>query len=530
MHRSGALPRVPFSHADHPDSGKSKVVFVCGLMVVFAMSAGGSWLMSAGDGARDGWAREETTLRPDNVARLKLKWKLRLDSQARELTSLSAPLVASAVPLRDAVRDLVVVAGATDTLDVVDAAEGRVLWHREFVRSAAPSRQASWMCPNALNATPAIDLEGRPVVRVLASDGRLHSVNLATGDESQPALAFVPPFAKAWSLAVHDGRVFTAVSGECGGAKSGVYAMNMQGAEQAPQAFQAAPAGAGIWGSAGVAISNGTIFAATGDGEFDPDRGSFANSVVALNARTLQIVDYFTPANWETLASKDLDIGSTTPVVFPFHGREIVAVAGKDGRIFLLDAKSLGGVTHQIPLFETPVMVNAEEFPDGRGFWGAFASWEDPGGVRYLAVPAWGALSQAAGIFPRANGEATHGAVMAFRVEQRGKRPTLTPAWMSRDMNVPSPPVVANGVLFAVSTGEQAMQMDRAGRQLNSQDRIRTAPGHAVLYALNAATGRELFNSGNSIRAFMHMTGLAVSSGQVYVTTFDSMLYCFGLR
>ena len=49
-----------------------------------------------------------------------------------------------------------------------------------------------------------------------------------------------------------------------------------------------------------------------------------------------------------------------------------------------------------------------------------------------------------------------------------------------------------------------------------------------LLYALDAVTGKELWNSGNTITSFAHGGGLAGGAGQVYLTTFDNTFYAFG--
>ena len=51
----------------------------------------------------------------------------------------------------------------------------------------------------------------------------------------------------------------------------------------------------------------------------------------------------------------------------------------------------------------------------------------------------------------------------------------------------------------------------------------------AVLYALDALTGRELWNSGNEIAGWNHYSGLTVANGRAYLTTFDGMIYAFGV-
>ena len=96
-------------------------------------------------------------------------------------------------------------------------------------------------------------------------------------------------------------------------------------------------------------------------------------------------------------------------------------------------------------------------------------------------------------------------------------------------MNVPEPAIVAIGVVYLVASGENTLQADSEGRLMNSQQRIKTAPGHAILYALDAETGKELYNSGDTMPAIAHFSGIAISNGHIFVTTLDSNLYSFGL-
>ena len=51
-----------------------------------------------------------------------------------------------------------------------------------------------------------------------------------------------------------------------------------------------------------------------------------------------------------------------------------------------------------------------------------------------------------------------HGAVVAFKVEEKNGKLQLTPAWMSRDMDQAEPPVIANGVVYAYGSGENTAQ------------------------------------------------------------------------
>jgi outer membrane protein assembly factor BamB len=65
---------------------------------------------------------------------------------------------------------------------------------------------------------------------------------------------------------------------------------------------------------------------------------------------------------------------------------------------------------------------------------------------------------------------------------------------------------------------------------MTSRDRASKPSGNAVLYALDAATGKELYNSGKTIPEFTHFSGLAVANGRVFVTTFASNVYAFGVK
>jgi len=118
---------------------------------------------------------------------------------------------------------------------------------------------------------------------------------------------------------------------------------------------------------------------------------------------------------------------------------------------------------------------------------------------------------------------------MAFKVEEKDGRLVLAPAWISRDMAVPESPIVANGIVFAVSNGENALQANNEGRLMDSAQRLKTAPGHAILYALDAESGKELYSSGDTISGITHFSGIAIFNGRIYVAAYDSTLYSFGL-
>src|SRR5216684_1449593 len=108
--------------------------------------------------------------------------------------------------------------------------------------------------------------------------------------------------------------------------------------------------------------SDGTVYAALGGGRHED--GGYSDSIVALDPATLTIKD------WITQPGADF---KSTPVVFRSKGKELLAEATGDGRLFLLDTASLGGVDHNTPLQVTPQSSGsrASVVPD------ALASWED---------------------------------------------------------------------------------------------------------------------------------------------------------
>ena len=98
-------------------------------------------------------------------------------------------------------------------------------------------------------------------------------------------------------------------------------------------------------------------------------------------------------------------------------------------------------------------------------------------------------------------------------------------------MDRAEPPVIANGVIFAYGSGEDT---DQAAYDIglaynhDAKNRISNSK-KAVLYALDAQTGKELWNSGDQIASWNHWSGLSIANGRVYISTFDGMQYCFGV-
>jgi outer membrane protein assembly factor BamB len=212
---------------------------------------------------------------------------------------------------------------------------------------------------------------------------------------------------------------------------------------------------------------DGTVYAATGGGS-----SRYANTIVALDGKTMKLKDWLRHDSAFT----------STPVVFREGERTHVA-ALSGSRLYLLDAASLGGPDHKTPLFVTLDQANVRFNDSG------LATWRDTAGTRWILTEA-------------------SGAVAAFKVVNLGGRPTLERAWTSRNMPSLRTPIVVNGVVFALAGGHVGAS--------------------AVLYALDPANGKDLWNSGNTITS-PASAGLSSGTGQVYVVTHDNTVWAFGI-
>jgi outer membrane protein assembly factor BamB len=488
------------------------------------------WITFGHDPQRSGWASEETILSRDNASSMVLKWKTKLPNESYSLSALTAPVVASGVSTGHGVRTAVYVAGIGGTVFALDSETGEQLWTRTLKYRVQPGKggyQGTFLCPNGITATPVID-KTTQILYVLAGDGALWGLDLGSGAIRYGPVQFVAPYAKAWSLNLVNGVVYTTLSQGCGAGLSGFYGVDV-GDRHRPVVHQLLLSNsdtAGIWGRGGPMIGdNGRIYGSTADGHFDPAAGDYSNAVVSASLKNLKLLDYFLPLNWDYLRKRDLDLGSASAVYFGWKNRHLVATGTKESVVNLLDAESLGGADHQTSLFSSPKLGNDKGICcEGLGIWGGLSTARDDQGQTWLYVPMGGPPAANAPTFPSTNGEAQHGSIMAFKVvaDPHTRDPKLEAAWISGDFSVPDPAVIANGVLFALSTGENAVQRGGEKKRL-----LNTHP--AVLHALDAATGHELYNSKDAIASWVHFSGLAIANGQVYVVDHDSNVYAFGL-
>jgi outer membrane protein assembly factor BamB len=537
------------------------------------------WLTWQGDPERTGWAKAEKTLSKDNISQLGLLWKSQLDAvptRTNPHSTLTDPLVVENVQTKQGVKKLLFIASGENNVYALDAETGVLLWERKFPNGLKPAQPANGSCPNNLNATPVIDKE-KGIIYVLANDGKLRGLGLADGDDRMAPAEFTTPYSRNWSLNLINGMIYTSSSRGCGGAISSISAIDVTNpAHPVSRFYPSTGKASGPWGRGGIVRTPNGVIAQTADGAYDPASGRFGNTFLSLT-KDLRLTDSYTPANWDYLNRKDFDLGSASPTVVQFGKWTLVAAAAKEGVVYLLDALNLGGSNHQTPLYVSPRYGNDALTFGFTGVWGSLSTFVDAKGERWLLVPMQGPpAKRTMSSFKSNNGPVVNGSVMAFQVKAENGKPVLVPVWMSHDLDLPGMPVAANGVIYVLGTGDRARDAmrgptsqvvpgpggprrgfggfggpqnqvnvgepgaDRDAAWLTSQN----GPGgqtpgrrfsggidltHAVLYALDAATGKELWSSKDLIDSWNHYGGLALADGRLYVSTYDARVYAFGL-
>ena len=511
-------------------------------LVLTALAAGGllcqaaDWLTDGGNSQRTAWQQDEKTLTLSSVKDMKLLWKLKLDNEPRQMHSLFPPLIIGRLNTGRGPREVLIETGVSDNIYAIDAERGELLWKKHFTSTWTPpatgGRGGGILCPGGITATPVIgatDTPGKYTIYAASWDGMLHQLNAADGEDIKAPAKFMPPNGKPYALNLFQNVIYTHTAQGCGGNPNIVYSYDLA----TNKVGTWGPAGGGMWGRTGPAISSkGVMYTGTGDGRWDPENGIYGNGIIGVKqnpeTKAMELSDYYGPSNAEWLVKRDLDM-QVTPAIFQYKGKELMVDAGKECRMYLMDTESIGGDDHRTPLYRSPLICNEDVNFASAGIWGSLASWEDSKGTRWVLTPIWGP-KHSKFKSPIEYGEVKNGAIVAFKVEEKGGKLQLTPAWISRDMNRAEPPVIANGIVFAYGNGENTDQAaPDLGLTNNTEHRI---PGstHAVLYALDAQTGRELWSSKDEITSWNHWSGLSIANGRVYIATFDSTLYCYGVK
>jgi outer membrane protein assembly factor BamB len=493
----------------------------------------GDWTTSGYDAQRSMWVRSDPKISVASMQKPEFKflWKLKLNNTARQLSSLTTPVLMDRLIGYRGFRTLGFVGGSSDKVFVIDTDLGKMEWEKEL--SASPQQAGTVECPGGLTsalsrittlpiAPPPVNTSGsgggrggpaksgvgepgqgavtlamvsarRPAppppaakgplatapyavamrrgaipAYVLSGSGVLHMLNSQNGSEIVGGFKFLPPNARATALVVLEHIAYVATSGACGGVADGVWALDLSTGQVTNWKAEG-----GIAGEFGMALGpDGTVYAATGNGE-----------LVALEPATLK------PKATYKAGAQGF---TSSPLIFDHKGKVFAAVATRDGRIHVVDTASMTTAVAQ------STAIGAGVSP------GALASWQDPSGVRWILA-------------------SSGNAVVALKLADNSGKLAFEQGWTSGQMASPATPAIINGVVFALSTGEFKTSDNKMTAAQRAQ---RSSP--AVLYAFDGATGKELWNSGKTFTSFVHGAGLSGAGGQLYVGTYDGTLYSFG--
>jgi outer membrane protein assembly factor BamB len=500
---------------------------ICALLAALPAHAQRStdWMTNGYDAQRSSWVRSDGKISPQTMQKpgFALLWKLKLADSPRQLNTITPPSLLDFYIGYLGFRALGFFGVSNDRIVGVDVDLGRVEWVKNFDGGGSSGTLA---CPGGITSavtrptssdypsffaargagrgTPAKSGVGesdsgavtiklsseappRPPVRraappgsdvyaarvqyilAVTGDGKLHSLWVSNGNEPDPPVQFVPAGANTKGLMAWGNTAYVATVNHCAGVDDGVWAMDLK--SKNVNRWKANGAVGGTFGFA--ARPDGTLFVAAG------------GEVAALAEGTLkQVAGY-----------KTTGVGFTSsPVMFQFQGKDLIAVAANDGRVLLFDTAAL----EKGPLDRTQPSTS----PDYSV--GSLTTWQDPAGTRWVLAPGSAALA-------------------AWKVVEKNGGIAWERAWTSIPMVSPLPPVVVDGVLFAVSSGEFYSK----DASLSAAERARKSTP-AVLYALDPLTGQQLWSSGNVITSFVHSGGLSAGGGRIYVGGFDGTQYAFG--
>jgi hypothetical protein len=285
--------------------------------------------------------------------------------------------------------DLLPTVGVTGT-PVIDPATNTVYFFSKTYASGT-SGPAAWFA-HAVDIGNGAERAGFPV-RIEGSASNVASTTFDATHEMERT-----------GLLLMDGVVYAGFGGHCDRQPYNGWVVGVSTSGQLKPMWAAAPGStgaAGIWQSGGGLVSDGpgSIFIATGNGSpnVTPRPGSnpgtsLGQSVVHLRLQSdgsLKAVDFFSPYDADTLDTWDADLASGGPVLLPATPfstpthPHLIAIAGKQGYLYLLDANDLGGMKQGTGGADKVV---ARLGPFG-GVWGQVAVWGGDGGYVYLLPP-----------------------------------------------------------------------------------------------------------------------------------------------
>jgi outer membrane protein assembly factor BamB len=293
-----------------------------------------------------------------------------LGTMVRQQVTISAPIDAGLIYLRGvqingAAHDTFFGTTNLGRTVAIDAKDGKVLW--EFVPAGFdetgamnPQRGAGnpFGAKQITNSTPVADAN-RQFIYAASPDGKITKIAIADGKGVwSMAVTKLPKIEKMDSpLSFVNGHLLAPTAGYVGdaGTYQGHVVMLNAGTGAIEHVWNSLcsdrlelmdPATcpqlqSAIWGRAGIVIdpATGNLLFATGNGSYD-GKTSWGDALIMLDPNATKMVGNWTPTNNEELNRRDLDVGSTSPVLL---GDGYIGQGGKDGTIRLLTMDIIKG-------------------------------------------------------------------------------------------------------------------------------------------------------------------------------------------
>jgi hypothetical protein len=327
-----------------------------------------------------------------------------------------------------------------------------------------PAALTTAVAATAARATPppaAANGRGPTPMYTITADGVLHISSHDTGNEYEKPTPFVPAGSSLSDISAVEKVVYVATYPGCGSSPNTLFAMDRNDPMN-PTVTKWKPETGTIMGTPAFSTT-GKLYVTTG------------KSIVILEPKTLAA---------KTFATNDAGFVSTPVLFTPKGGKEMIAAGTADSKLVVMDAET-GAVVATAAAGSVPT---------------ALATWEDMNGDRYILA---------------SDKTKQRGSVMAFKMSGGA----LSSAWTSVELEAPGTPIIVNGVVFALATGETR-------GTTNPMARAKGKP--AVLYAFDGHTGKDLWNSGTTVTSPVTTSGLTTGSSQVFFATADDTLYAFG--
>jgi outer membrane protein assembly factor BamB len=334
------------------------------------------------DNSRSGANPNETILTPNNVnsAQFGKLFAINLNGEV-----YAQPLYVSNLAIAGGTHNVVYVATMASTVYALDADTGAQLWRRTYGTPIVTSEVQSVNYPNintsspiGILSTPVIDLSTNTMFFVhgneLKSGGVstyafcLEAIDIRTGEKvnngptnitgkytsGDTTVVFDPQVQnQRASLALANGNVYIAFAShnDSGAYHGWVFAYAEANlARVAAYADTTTGTRGGIWmaGSAPAVDASGNIYVSAGNGSFGSTVSGglqTGNSFIKLSP-TLQLLDYFTPYNSQTMNDSDQDLGSAGLLLMPNPSKPSTSTyvlgGGKSGILYLTDTSNLG--------------------------------------------------------------------------------------------------------------------------------------------------------------------------------------------